>query len=250
MQNNSLRIFFFIYGLVAYIFFGATFIYLIGFVGSILVPKTIDSLDYSQAASNVSAILIDTFMLSLFGLQHSVMARPKFKEWWTKIIPTAIERSTYVLMTSAVLCLVFWQWRSIEGMIWNVENILAKYLLNGLFVFGWLIVLLSTFLINHFDLFGLRQVYLNLRSVEYQNLEFKTVGIYQYVRHPLMLGFLIAFWATPQMSASHLLFAVVMTIYISIGVYLEERDLIAIHGEAYRQYQQEVSSLVPLPKKN
>ncbi len=177
------------------------------------------------------------------------MARPGFKRWWTKIVPEPVERSTYVLLSSLALVLLFWEWRPLQSVIWNVENSAGSLALWGLFGLGWLIVLTSTFLINHFDLFGLRQVYLNLRSEKYSNLSFRTIGLYKLVRHPIMLGFVIAFWATPRMTLGHLVFAVATTIYILIALQLEERDLVTYHGDAYKQYKEKVPMLLPLPRK-
>ncbi|MGB7443722.1 MAG: methanethiol S-methyltransferase [Coleofasciculaceae cyanobacterium] len=239
------RIAFFVYGVFSYLIFALTIAYLIGFVGNFFVPKTLDS---GRGDSLTQALLIDLGLILLFGIQHSVMARPGFKEWWTKMIPQPIERSTYVMMASFALLLLFWQWHPLGGIIWQIQNPTASSILYAISGIGWLIVFASTFLINHFDLFGLRQVYLYLRSQEYKYLEFKTVGLYKYVRHPLMLGFIIALWATPQMTVTHLLFAQGMTIYLLIGIQLEERDMISIYGDLYRHYRQQVSMLIPFPK--
>lgn len=235
-----------IFGSINYLFFLATFLYLIVFVsfGDILeiLPKSLDS---TRQNSIILAIAIDILLVGLFGLQHSVMARPAFKRWWKKYIAKYLERSIYVLLASIALCILFWQWQPLGGIVWNVENTAAKYILYSLSAIGWIIVLKSTFLIDHFDLFGMRQVYLYFRQQEYQSLEFETKGLYKYVRHPLMLGFLIAFWFTPKMTVSHLIFAVAMTVYIFLGVYLEERDLIKEHGKNYRKYQQQVAAIFP-----
>ncbi|MBD2293950.1 isoprenylcysteine carboxylmethyltransferase family protein [Anabaena sphaerica FACHB-251] len=235
----------FAYGLICYLIFFATFLYLIGFIGNFIVPKSLDS---ALQSNLTQALIIDLGLILLFGIQHSGMARPGFKQWWTKTIPTVIERSTYVLSASLMLLLLFWQWQPLGGIIWQIQNPIFTYIIYGFSALGWLLVLASTFLINHFDLFGLRQVYLYLQGQEYKHLEFKTVGIYKYVRHPLMLGFLIAFWSTPTMTITHFIFALGMTIYILIAIQLEERDLIEIYGSLYEEYRQQVSMLIPFKK--
>ena len=235
-----------IYGIAAYLLFLAVFLYSIGFVANFLVPKSIDS---GLEDDLVLSLLINAVLLGVFAVQHSVMARPGFKRWWTTMVAAPVERSTYVLLSSLALVLLFWQWRPLQAVVWDVENSAGALVLLGLCGLGWLIVLTSTFLINHFDLFGLRQVYLNLRSEKYSHLSFKTVGLYKLVRHPIMLGFVIAFWATPRMTVGHLVFAVATTIYILIALQLEERDLVTYHGDAYKQYQKEVPMLLPLPRK-
>jgi protein-S-isoprenylcysteine O-methyltransferase Ste14 len=235
-----------VYGSISYLIFLFSALYAIGFVGDLIVPKTIDT---GQSVPFMHALIVDALLLSLFAIQHSVMARPAFKQWWTTIIPQSIERSTYVLFTSMLLLLLYWQWLPIPGTIWNVEHTTGGVFLLGLYFVGWLIVFLSTFLINHFDLFGLRQVYVNWRAGKYTSLSFKTPSLYKPVRHPMMLGFLIAFWATPHMTVSHLIFSLATTAYILVGIHLEERDLLAFYGETYRRYQQRVSMLLPLPKK-
>jgi len=231
----------FLYGLASYALFLVVFLYAIAFVGNFPVPKTIDSAPQDAV---VVALAIDLLLLGLFAVQHSVMARPAFKRWWTQMVPRSVERSTYVLFASLILALLFWQWRPIEGTVWNVEGVGAA-VVWALFGAGWLIVLLATFMINHFDLFGLRQVYLRLNGRAYTQVDFKTVAFYKFVRHPIMLGFLIAFWATPRMSVGHLVFAGATTAYIFIGIWLEERDLAAAHGEGFARYRREVPMIVP-----
>lgn len=235
-----------IYGIAAYLLFLVVFLYSIGFVANLLVPKSIDS---GTEGALVFSLLTNAALLGVFAVQHSVMARPGFKRWWTKMVPASIERSTYVLLSSLALVLLFSQWQPLQGVIWDVKNSAGALVLWGLCGLGWLTVLASTFLINHFDLFGLRQVYLNLRSEKYSHLPFKTVGLYKLVRHPIMLGFVIAFWATPQMSVGHLVFAVATTAYILIALQLEEKDLVTYHGDAYNQYKKQVPMLLPLPRK-
>lgn len=240
------RLLAFVYGAVSYLIFFVTFLYAIGFVGNLVVPKSIDT---GESAPFSTALLINVVLLGIFALQHSVMARPGFKRWWTQFMPKPIERSTYVLLASLALILLFWQWRPMRDVIWSVENEIVRYVLLVLFFLGWATVLLGTFLINHFDLFGLRQVYLYQRGREYKELGFGTPFLYKVVRHPIMLGFIIAFWATPRMTFGHLLFAAVTTVYILIAIQLEERDIVSVHGEAYEQYRKEVSMLLPIPKR-
>ncbi|HUQ74544.1 MAG TPA: hypothetical protein VM183_07445 [Burkholderiales bacterium] len=233
----------FLYGAACYAFFLATFLYAIGFVGNFLVPRSIDG---AAPDSLGAALLVNVVLLGIFAVQHSVMARPAFKRWWTRIVPRPVERSTYVAFASAALALLFWKWQPIPAVVWHVDDKAGVAVLYGVFALGWLIVLLATFMINHFDLFGLRQVYLRLIGVPYSQVDFKTVGFYKHMRHPIMFGFLVAFWATPHMSAGHLLFSVATTAYIFIGIFLEERDLAAAHGATFQKYRREVPMILPL----
>jgi protein-S-isoprenylcysteine O-methyltransferase Ste14 len=236
-----------IYGAFCYVLFLLTFLYAVGFVGNIVAPK---SIDIGSAVSSIEALVVDLILLGLFAIQHSVMARPAFKRWWTLFVPRAMERSTYVLASSLVLILLFWQWRPIHEVIWLVNNPTGSAILIAFFWIGWAIVLVSTFLINHFDLFGLQQVLANWQRTKYQPPDFRTPLFYKWMRHPLYFGFLLAFWSTPMMSAGHLLFALATTGYIFIGIQLEEHDLITFHGDAYVRYRKKVSMIVPLPPKS
>jgi protein-S-isoprenylcysteine O-methyltransferase Ste14 len=240
------RILAFVYGIFVYLVFFATFLCAIGFVAGIGVPKTIDT---GTATPLTAALIIDVVLMSIFAIQHSVMARPQFKRVWTKIIPGAIERSTYVLLASLALALLIWQWRPIPVVIWQVQNPSATATLMALEAVGWMVVLLSTFLINHFELFGLHQVANHLVGKSMPAPRFRTPMLYKLVRHPIYLGFIIAFWATPFMTGGHLLFAAVTTAYIFVGIALEERDLITLFGDQYRNYRRQVSMIVPLPTK-
>ena len=241
-QTSSLqRTALLLYGIVAYVAFLATISYAAGFVGNFLVPKSIDSVPTAPLGT---ALLVNAALLGLFALQHSIMARPFFKRWFTRIIPAAAERSTYTLASSLALIVLFCFWQPMGGVVWQVDNEIGRALLYGGFAFGWLLVLTTTFLINHFDLFGLRQVWLNFRRRNYTALKFNTPGPYKLVRHPLYAGFFFAFWCTPTMSAAHLFFAVMTAAYILVGIYLEERDLQVAHPE-YAGYKRRTPMLVP-----
>ncbi len=231
-----------LYGSVCYLIFLAAFLYAIGFVGNLVVPKSIDS---GPQVSLGEALIVDLLLLGLFAVQHSVMARPGFKRWWTRLMPVPVERSTYVLVSSLLLLLLFWQWRPMPGPVWEVRQPVALAVLWAVFSVGWVIVLISTFLIDHFDLFGLRQVVLFATGKPYSSPPFRVTAFYRVVRHPIMIGFIVAFWATPTMTWGHLLFAIMTTAYIVVAVRLEEHDLRAAHGHTYEEYQQHVSMLVP-----
>ncbi len=243
--NRISRLIAFLYGLVAYFAFFGTILYAIGFVMGLVVPKTIDS---GTVSSTPQALVVDILLMTLFAIQHSVMARKPFKRWWTQYVPKSIERSTYVLLASLALMLLFWQWRPMPAIVWQVDEPNAAVAIATLSLVGWVIVFTSTFLINHFELFGLHQVANNLTGREMPTPRFRTPLYYKFVRHPIYLGFIIAFWAAPVMSVGHLLFAGVTTAYILVGILLEERDLIDLFGDDYRRYRDRVSMLLPWRK--
>ncbi|RXG86282.1 methanethiol S-methyltransferase [Bradyrhizobium zhanjiangense] len=232
----------FLYGIAAYLVFFVTILYAIGFVMGLVVPKTIDT---GTATPPVEAVIVNLLLMSLFAIQHSVMARQSFKAWWTQFVPKPVERSTYVLLASLSLLLLFWQWRPMPAVIWEVQDPDLAVTLVTLSFAGWVLVFISTYMINHFELFGLHQVTNHLIGKEAAPARFKTPLLYNFVRHPIYLGFIIAFWAAPVMTAGHLLFAAVTTLYIFVGIALEERDLVALFGDDYRQYKQRVSMLIP-----
>src|SRR5262245_17543052 len=235
----------FFYGVVCYLVFFATFLYAIGFIGNFGVPKSIDSGAQTFLAY---ALAINTLLLGVFAVQHSVMARQWFKRAWTLIVPAPAERSTYVLLSSLALILLFWKWQAIGGVIWNVTNPAERVALYALYASGWIIVLVATFLINHFDLFGLRQVWLHLRGREYTSLAFRTPGLYRLVRHPLYVGWLLVFWSAPVMTAAHLVFAIATTAYILLAIQFEERDLLRFHPE-YADYRRRVPMILPIGRR-
>jgi len=240
------RVLVFTYGVVCYLIFFATLLYAIGFIGNIFVGKTIDS---GLVGSLGKALLINAALLGIFAIQHSVMARQGFKKMWTKIVPQPAERSTYVLFSSLLLILLFWQWQPMGGVIWDVSGTTGSIILYSLYALGWVVLLLATFLINHFELFGLRQVYNYLRGKEDTELRFATPFLYKYVRHPLYVGWLLIFWATPTMTVAHLVFAIATTAYILIAIQLEEKDLVRMHGKSYENYREQVPMLIPGTKK-
>ena len=234
-----------LYGFVAYLCFLGSFTYTIAFLGGFIVPKTIDS---GAAGSTAEALVINLLLMTLFAVQHSVMARKGFKQWWTRFVPKVIERSTYVLLASLVLLFLFWQWRPLPAVVWQIEDRPLAMIVTGLSHFGWVLVFASTFLINHFELFGLHQVANNLAGRPMPAPRFYVPLFYRFVRHPLYLGFIIAFWAAPVMTVGHLMFAAVTTAYILVAIQLEERDLIGLFGDEYRRYRERVAMLVPWRK--
>jgi protein-S-isoprenylcysteine O-methyltransferase Ste14 len=230
------------FGTISYAAFLTTILYAIGFVGNLPLSKTIDS---GEPGPIARAIIVNSVLLGLFAIHHSVMARPAFKRWWTRFVPQPVERATFVLFASLTLDLLFWQWRPIAGTAWQVSDPTGAFALQIFFWFGWALLFVSTFLLSHFELFGLHQIYAQLRGKSAPLVEFKTPSLYKRVGHPIYLGFLIAFWATPNMSYGHLFFACTTTAYILLGIQLEERDLIAIFGDQYRAYRQRVPMLLP-----
>jgi methanethiol S-methyltransferase len=239
------RIAAFLYGIAAYVIFFVTFLYAIGFVEGLVVPKTLDS---GTAGPPVQALIVNLVLMSIFAIQHSVMARPQFKRWWAKFVPASVERTTYVLLASLALALLIWQWQPMPSVVWHIADPQIAWAITALSFVGWLIVLTSTFLINHFELFGLHQVANHLTNRPMPAPRFRAPLFYAFVRHPIYLGFVIAFWATPAMTVGHLLFAAVTTAYILVGIQLEEHDLIGVFGDEYRRYKSRVSMLLPWRK--
>ena len=236
------RVVAFVYGTLCYLLFLATFLYGVAFLGNFGLDRTIDG---AATVPFGQALLVNTLLLGLFAGQHSVMARPSFKQWWTTFIPTPVERSTYVLFSSLALLLLFYAWRPMGGTIWEAQDPIVRGAMYSLFAGGWLLILVTTFMINHFDLFGMRQVWLYLTGQPYTPLKFTKPGFYRYVRHPLYVGWLLTFWATPTMTAAHLVFSITTTAYILIAIQFEERDLVTAHGSAYDDYRKQVPMLVP-----
>ncbi len=239
------RVIAFLYGLVAYLVFFATILYAIGFVSGLVVPKTIDS---GVVVPLAEALIVNILLMSLFAMQHSVMARKEFKRWWTQYVPKSVERSTYVLLASLALDLLFWQWRPMPTVVWQVADPQIAMAITGLSLVGWVLVFTSTFLINHFELFGVYQVVNNLVGRDMPAVRFRTPVLYKVIRHPIYLGFIIAFWVAPTMTVGHLLFAAVTTAYIFVGIFLEERDLVDLFGDEYKRNRERVSMLVPWRK--
>ncbi len=237
----------FLYGVISHVLFLLVFMYMVAFLGNFIVPKSIDS---GAVGAFGLALIVNILLLALFTIPHTIMARPGFKQWWTTIVPNHIERSTYVMISNLLMILLMWQWQPMVGVVWRVENPVGALILWSLFGIGWVSIVITSFMINHFDLFGTRQVYLHLLNREYSPLEFKTRGFYNYVRHPLMVGWIVAFWSTPDMTVGHLVFAVGTTVYILIAIQIEERDLVKFHGEAYESYRRRVSMIVPFKKKS
>jgi protein-S-isoprenylcysteine O-methyltransferase Ste14 len=235
-----------IYGLVAYAFFFVTFCYAIGFVEGLVVPKSIDS---GAVGPIGKSVVVNVLLLGLFGLQHSIMARPQFKNWWCRFVPPPVERSTFVLLATAILALLMWQWRPMPEPVWHIQTPALRTLLYAISFGGWLLVLYATFAIDHFDLFGLRQVWLYFTGKEYHHRPFMERSVYRLVRHPLMLGFIVAFWSAPTMSQGRLLFAIVTTAYILVAIQIEERDLLNILGEPYRDYRRRTPMLIPIRRR-
>jgi methanethiol S-methyltransferase len=233
-----------LFGTVNYVLFLGVFLYAVGFIGGFAVPRGIDGPVSSPLGE---AVVVNLLLLLVFALQHSLMARPAFKQWWTRVVPTPVERSTYVLFSNLALVLLFWQWRPMGGIVWDVQQPVLRGAIWCVFAAGWLIVLISTFLINHFDLFGLRQVWLYFRGRPYTHLPFATPGLYRLVRHPLYVGWLLAFWAVPTMGFAHFVFAAGMTAYILVAIRFEEHDLSQYHGESYDAYRRSVPMLIPSP---
>jgi protein-S-isoprenylcysteine O-methyltransferase Ste14 len=233
-----------VYGVIAYGFTLVALLYLIGFVGNFIVPKSIDS---GAAGPLLQSVIVNTMLIGLFAIQHSVMARQGFKRWWTRIVPPSVERSTYVLFASFALLILYWLWQPIPTLVWTVQNPIAAAVLDGTFWLGWVVLVASTFLLSHFELFGLSQVFARLFGKKLSDAKFRAPLLYRHVRHPIYLGVLLAVWATPTMTVGHLLFSVVITAYILIGIQLEERDLVQQFGDQYRRYRQQAAMLVPLP---
>jgi protein-S-isoprenylcysteine O-methyltransferase Ste14 len=240
------RVAIFTYGIICYAITMGTFAYMAGFIGNVVVPKSLDS---AVQVPFATALLVNLGLLALFGVQHSVMARPGFKKAWTKIVPKAAERSTYCLFSSVAVALLVWQWQPMGGVIWEVQNGAARVFVHSTYAFGWGLLVFVTFLINHFDLFGLRQMYYYLRGKDERPLRFVKPLFYKFVRHPLYIGWFLIFWATPTMTAAHLVLAVAITAYILIAIYFEERDLVQVHGKVYENYRREVPMLIPGTKR-
>ncbi|OQW91313.1 MAG: hypothetical protein BWK79_17190 [Beggiatoa sp. IS2] len=236
-----------IYSIICFLLFNFIFLYFIGFIGNLVIPYSIDA---GESAALIPAIVINVILISLFGIQHSIMARPRFKQWWITLILEPLERSTYVLCSCLVMILLCWYWQPLPQVIWQVDNTVGSVLLLGLFWGGWLFSFFASFLISHFELLGVRQVYFYWQGKEYVPVPFKIVSVYKYVRHPIMLGTLIGLWATPKMTVGHLLLATGLTLYIFIGLYFEEKDLKTLYGKAYEEYQRKTGRIIPLFVRN